>query len=63
MLHTQHNSPIDIMISPTNIIKEKLQKYNMLVQTLKDTGWKVYHLIVVTIGIRGAIHTHPIQTL
>ena len=48
---------------PNTTQKEKTEKYNPLIQTLRTAGWKVKGLITITTRVRGAIHERPIKEL
>ena len=48
---------------PNTAHKEKIEKYNPLIQTLRTVGWQVNPLITITTGVRGAIYEQPIKEL
>lgn len=47
----------------TTTIRERLNKYTPLIQTLRIKGWKVKSLVTIVAVIVGAIDEHPIQAL
>ena len=42
-------------------IQTKEDKYNPLVDTIRAQGWNITPLIVITAGVRGAVHTRSIE--
>ena len=44
-------------------IQTKEDKYNPLVDAVRAHGWNIRPLIVITTGVRGAIHTRSIKLL
>lgn len=41
----------------------KQNKYNPLINAIQTQGWKVNPLKVITLGVRGAIHTNIVEEL
>ena len=48
---------------PEQAITHKHAKYDQLINTIQNTGWKTNPLITITAGVRGAIHEHSIANL
>jgi hypothetical protein len=44
-------------------IQTKEDKYNSLVNAIRAHGWNIRPLIVITVGVRGAIHTRSVELL
>jgi hypothetical protein len=45
---------------PDGALTHKHTKYDPLINTIQNKGWKVNPLITITAGVRGAIHEHSI---
>ena len=48
---------------PEQARTHKHTKYDPLITTLQNNGWKTNHLIAITVGVRGAIHENSIEQL
>lgn len=48
---------------PDQALEQKHAKYDPLINTIQNNGWKVNPLITITAGVRGAIHEHSIKKL
>ena len=44
-------------------IQTKEDKYNPSINTLRAQGWNIRPLIVITVGVKGAIHTRSVELL
>jgi hypothetical protein len=55
------SSHILMINSPT--INNKVQNYQPLIDKLKQQGWKVYPLIIITAGARGTTHAPSMNQL
>ena len=44
-------------------LTHKHNKYDPLINTIQNQGWKINPLITITTGVRGAIHEHSIDQL
>ena len=50
-------------IFPEQALMQKHTKYDPLINTLQNQGWKTNPLITITVGVRGAIHEQSINHL
>jgi hypothetical protein len=48
---------------PEHACTHKHTKYDPLIATLRNNGWKTNPLITITAGVRGAIHENSIEQL
>jgi hypothetical protein len=48
---------------PDQALTHKHDKYDPLIYTIQNQGWKTNPLITITAGVRGAIHEHSINKL
>ena len=48
---------------PEQALTHKHTKYNPLINTIQNKGWKINPLITITTGVRGAIHEHSMDQL
>ena len=48
---------------PEQARRHKHTKYDPLITTLQNNGWKTNPLITITVGVRGAIHENFIEQL
>ena len=49
--------------SPNKPSQKKHEKYNPLINTIQNKGWKTNPLITIRTGARGAIHEQSINKL
>ena len=50
-------------IFPEQALTQKNAKYDPLINTIRNKGWKTNPLITITTGVRGAIHEQSIEKL
>ena len=48
---------------PEQALTHKHTKYDPLISSIQNIGWKTNPLITITYGVRGAIHEHSINKL
>ena len=50
-------------IFPEQALMHKHTKYDPLITTIQNNGWKTNPLVTITVGVRGAIYEHSIDKL